>query len=167
MLSQPGQDVADAAARVADAGGMSLGPATMFTGLAISAFCPGAMSSLANGESPIPLAYSAGLGSFGFRLGATGSAAGASRSRPLPLDNPRRCRHIHGISRFCVHRACEYIRDRKPGLTTSAVETAQSWLLPGKPSASAAAAANSACPAGEPCTRSGLQTSGSLIDSAS
>ena len=34
---------------------MSLGPATMFTGLAISAFCPGAMSSLANGESPIPL----------------------------------------------------------------------------------------------------------------
>ena len=65
MLSQPGQDVADAASRVADAGGMSLGPATMFTGLAISAFCPGAMTSLANGESPIPLGLLGGLGGFG------------------------------------------------------------------------------------------------------
>ena len=35
MLSQPGQDAADVAAKVADAGGMSLGPATMFTGIAI------------------------------------------------------------------------------------------------------------------------------------
>ena len=65
MLSQPGQDMADTAARVADAGGMSLGPATMFTGLAISAFCPSAMSSLANGESPIPLGLLGGLGGFG------------------------------------------------------------------------------------------------------
>lgn len=65
MLSQPGQDVADTAAQVADAGGMSLGPATMFTGLAISAFCPAAMSSLANGESPIPLGLLSGLGGFG------------------------------------------------------------------------------------------------------
>ena len=44
----------------ADAAGMSLGPATMFTGLAISAFCPGAVASLGNGESPIP------FGLFGF-----------------------------------------------------------------------------------------------------
>jgi hypothetical protein len=65
MLSQPGQDVADTAAKVADAGGMSLGPATMFTGLAISAFCPGAMSAMANGESPIPLGLLGGLGGFG------------------------------------------------------------------------------------------------------
>ena len=65
MLSQPGQDMADTASRVADAGGMSLGPATMFTGLAISAFCPGAMASLANGESPIPLGLLGGLGGFG------------------------------------------------------------------------------------------------------
>jgi hypothetical protein len=55
MLSQPGQTAADAAATVADAGGMSLGPATMFTGLAISAFCPSVMGSLANGESPLPM----------------------------------------------------------------------------------------------------------------
>jgi len=57
MLSQPGQDVADVAAKVADAGGMSLGPATMFTGVAISLFCPAAMSSIANGQSPIPLGF--------------------------------------------------------------------------------------------------------------
>lgn len=55
MLSEPGQTAADAAAKVADAGGMSLGPATMFTGLAISAFCPSVMSSLANGQTPLPL----------------------------------------------------------------------------------------------------------------
>ncbi len=62
MLSQPGQDLANIASQVADAGGMSLGPATMFTGLAISAFCPGAMASLANGESPIPLGLLSGFG---------------------------------------------------------------------------------------------------------
>ncbi|MBJ7341205.1 DUF732 domain-containing protein [Mycolicibacterium sp.] len=66
MLSQPGQDLANTASQVADAGGMSLGPATMFTGLAISAFCPGAMASLANGESPVPLGLLGGLGGFGF-----------------------------------------------------------------------------------------------------
>jgi hypothetical protein len=60
MLSEPGQTAADAAAKVADTAGMPLGPATMFTGLAISAFCPGVMSSLANGEAPLP------LGLFGF-----------------------------------------------------------------------------------------------------
>jgi uncharacterized protein DUF732 len=62
MLSQPGQDLADTAAKVADTGGMSLGPATMFTGLAISAFCPGAMNAMANGNSPIPLGLFSGLG---------------------------------------------------------------------------------------------------------
>jgi len=55
MLAQPGQTAADVAAKVADAGGMSLGPATMFTGIAISLFCPAAVSSIANGQSPIPL----------------------------------------------------------------------------------------------------------------
>jgi uncharacterized protein DUF732 len=57
MLSQPGQTAADVAATMADAGGMSLGPATMFTGIAISLFCPAAMSSIANGQSPIPLGF--------------------------------------------------------------------------------------------------------------
>src|ERR1700742_2427818 len=57
MLAQPGQDAADVAAKVADAGGMSLGPATMFTGVAISLFCPAAMSSIATGHSPIPLGF--------------------------------------------------------------------------------------------------------------
>ncbi|MFG1934740.1 DUF732 domain-containing protein [Mycobacterium sp. NPDC048908] len=55
MLAQPGQTAADVAAKVADAGGMSLGPATMFTGIAISLFCPTAVSSIANGQPPIPL----------------------------------------------------------------------------------------------------------------
>jgi hypothetical protein len=55
MLAEPGQTAADVAAKVADAGGMSLGPATMFTGIAISLFCPAAMSSIGNGQSPIPL----------------------------------------------------------------------------------------------------------------
>ena len=55
MLSQPGQTAADAAASVANTAGMSLGPATMFTGLAISIFCPGVVSSIGNGQSPIPL----------------------------------------------------------------------------------------------------------------
>lgn len=55
MLAQPGQNTADAAAKVADAIGRPLGPATMFTGIAISMFCPGAVASLANGQSPIPL----------------------------------------------------------------------------------------------------------------
>src|ERR1700761_3824645 len=57
MLAEPGQTAADVAAKVADAGGMSLGPATMFTGIAISLFCPTAVSSIANGQSPIPLPF--------------------------------------------------------------------------------------------------------------
>ncbi|MUL48716.1 DUF732 domain-containing protein [Mycobacterium sp. CBMA293] len=55
MLAQPGQTVADAAAKVADSSGMSLGPATMFTGFAISSFCPGVVGALSNGKSPLPL----------------------------------------------------------------------------------------------------------------
>jgi hypothetical protein len=55
MLSEPGQTAADAAATVADATGMSLGGANMFTGLAISFLCPRVLESVGNGESPIPL----------------------------------------------------------------------------------------------------------------
>ena len=54
MLSDPGQQLADVAADVSDALGKPLGPATMFTGLAISIFCPSAVASLANGDMPIP-----------------------------------------------------------------------------------------------------------------
>jgi Protein of unknown function (DUF732) len=62
MLADSGQSTADIASKVADTGGMSLGPATMFTGLAISVFCPGAIarlsdpaaiSNVVNGQSPI------------------------------------------------------------------------------------------------------------------
>lgn len=55
MLSDPGQNAADVAAKVADSTGMSLGGANMFTGLAISFLCPRVMDSIGNGQSPIPL----------------------------------------------------------------------------------------------------------------
>jgi hypothetical protein len=55
MLSDPGQNAADVAAKVADTTGMSLGGANMFTGLAISFLCPRVMESVAGGQSPIPL----------------------------------------------------------------------------------------------------------------
>jgi hypothetical protein len=55
MLAEPGQTAADVAGKVAEAGGMSLGPATMFTGIAITMFCPAAVSSLGSGTPPIPL----------------------------------------------------------------------------------------------------------------
>ena len=55
LLAQPGQEVADAAAKVADGIGKPLGPAPMFTGLAITLFCPGAVASLADGQLPFPL----------------------------------------------------------------------------------------------------------------
>lgn len=57
MLSEPGQNAANVAAEVADMGGMSLGPATMFTGIAISMFCPAAVSAIGSGQSPIPLPF--------------------------------------------------------------------------------------------------------------
>ena len=64
MLADSGQNTADVAARVADIGGMPMGPAHMFTGLAISIFCPSAIARLSdpaaisdvvNGKTPIPL----------------------------------------------------------------------------------------------------------------
>ncbi|WP_156662545.1 DUF732 domain-containing protein [Mycobacterium sp. 1274761.0] len=55
MLSDPGQNAADVAAKVADSTGMSVGGANMFTGLAISFLCPRVIDSVANGQSPIPL----------------------------------------------------------------------------------------------------------------
>jgi Protein of unknown function (DUF732) len=55
MLSDPGQNAADAAAKVADTTGMSLGGANMFTGLAISFLCPRVLESVAGGQSPVPL----------------------------------------------------------------------------------------------------------------
>ncbi|TFV57526.1 DUF732 domain-containing protein [Mycobacterium sp. PS03-16] len=55
MLAEPGQNLANVAADVSEAIGRPLGPATMFTGLAIQIFCPGAVAALAYGQSPIPL----------------------------------------------------------------------------------------------------------------
>ena len=55
MLSDPGQNAADVAAKVADTTGMSFGGANMFTGLAISFLCPRVMESIGAGQSPIPL----------------------------------------------------------------------------------------------------------------
>lgn len=50
MLSEPGQDAANVAAKVADTAGMSLGPATMFTGIAISVFCPAVVAGIGDGR---------------------------------------------------------------------------------------------------------------------
>ncbi|MGV0793788.1 DUF732 domain-containing protein [Mycolicibacterium sp. XJ1819] len=58
MLSEPGQTAADVTSRVAEVGGMSLGPATMFTGIAISMFCPAMVSSIGNGALPFPIPLS-------------------------------------------------------------------------------------------------------------
>ncbi len=59
MLAQPGQTAVDVAAKVADAVGMPLSPATSLTGLAISTFCPSMLARLGIGngvpEIPIPL----------------------------------------------------------------------------------------------------------------
>ncbi|MEV0673861.1 DUF732 domain-containing protein [Mycobacterium sp. NPDC050441] len=61
MLAEPGQNAADVAAKVADTGGMSLGPATMFTGIAISTFCPAMVARAGEGNltgGPADLAWS-------------------------------------------------------------------------------------------------------------
>jgi hypothetical protein len=50
MLAEPGQNAANVAARVADELGRPLGPATMFTGLAIQIFCPRAVDALTDGQ---------------------------------------------------------------------------------------------------------------------
>ena len=60
MLAQPGQNVADVAATVANAIGKPLGPATMFTGVAISVFCPGMMASLGSALPQVPLSIPLG-----------------------------------------------------------------------------------------------------------
>jgi hypothetical protein len=54
MLAEPGQNLANVASDVSDAIGRPLGPATVFTGLAIQIFCPGAVAALAAGNSPLP-----------------------------------------------------------------------------------------------------------------
>jgi Protein of unknown function (DUF732) len=63
MLADRSQNTADIASTVADRLGRPLGAATMFTGIAVSFFCPRAMQDLANGNSPIPLPF---LNNFGF-----------------------------------------------------------------------------------------------------
>jgi hypothetical protein len=59
VLAEGGQNTADIASRVSDAIGRPLGPATIFTGTAISYLCPKAVENvagdLANGKLPIPL----------------------------------------------------------------------------------------------------------------
>jgi hypothetical protein len=59
VLAEGGQNTADVASKVSDAIGRPLGPATMFTGVAISFLCPKAVENvtndLANGKLPIPL----------------------------------------------------------------------------------------------------------------
>jgi uncharacterized protein DUF732 len=55
QLSDPAQNAADVAAKVADQTGMSLGGANVFTGLAVSFLCPKVMDSIGAGQSPIPL----------------------------------------------------------------------------------------------------------------
>lgn len=53
-LAEPGQNMANVAADVADDLGRPLGPATMFTGLAISIFCPRAVNAMTDG---IPFSF--------------------------------------------------------------------------------------------------------------
>ncbi len=50
MLAEPGKTSADVAARVAEELGRPLGPATMFTDLAIGIFCPRAVNALTDGR---------------------------------------------------------------------------------------------------------------------
>lgn len=55
MLADGGQSMADVASSVADKTDLSIGPAKLFTGIAIGAFCPAAISKVATGDSPLPL----------------------------------------------------------------------------------------------------------------
>lgn len=59
ILAERGQNTADIASTVSDAIGRPLGPATMFTGAAISFLCPKAVENVAtdlsNGKLPLPL----------------------------------------------------------------------------------------------------------------
>lgn len=63
LLADRSQNTADIASTVADRLGRPLGPATMFTGIAVSFFCPRAVQDLAGGQTPIPLPF---LNNFGF-----------------------------------------------------------------------------------------------------
>ncbi|WP_319437618.1 DUF732 domain-containing protein [Mycobacterium sp. RTGN5] len=63
LLADRSQNSADIASTVADRLGRPLGAATMFTGLAVSFFCPRAVQDLANGQTPFPLPF---LGNLGF-----------------------------------------------------------------------------------------------------
>lgn len=62
LLADRSQNTADIASTVSDQLGRPLGPATMFTGIAVSYFCPRAVQDLANGNSPIPLPLLNNLG---------------------------------------------------------------------------------------------------------
>ncbi|EHB49896.1 protein of unknown function DUF732 [Mycolicibacterium rhodesiae JS60] len=62
LLADRSQNTADIASTVAERLGRPLGPATMFTGLAVSFFCPRAVADLANGQTPIPLPFLNDLG---------------------------------------------------------------------------------------------------------
>ena len=62
LLADRSQNTADIASTVADRLGRPLGPATMFTGIAVSFFCPRAVQDLADGRSPIPLPILDNLG---------------------------------------------------------------------------------------------------------
>ncbi len=62
LLADRSQNTADIASTVADRLGRPLGPATMFTGIAVSFFCPRAVQDLATGQSPIPLPFLNNLG---------------------------------------------------------------------------------------------------------
>jgi hypothetical protein len=62
LLADRSQNTADIASTVADKLGRPLGPAAMFTGVAVSFFCPRAVQDLANGQSPIPLPFLSNLG---------------------------------------------------------------------------------------------------------
>ena len=59
LLADRGQNTADIVAQVSDTIGRPLGPATMFTGLAISFLCPKAVDNVAgaltNGKPLLPL----------------------------------------------------------------------------------------------------------------
>jgi len=59
MLADRGQNTADIVAQVSDSIGRPLGPATMFTGMAISFLCPKAVGNIAdtltNGKPLLPL----------------------------------------------------------------------------------------------------------------
>lgn len=55
LLAERGQNTADIAARVADTIGRPIGPATAFTGTAISFLCPKAVDRLADGGPLLPL----------------------------------------------------------------------------------------------------------------